>query len=243
MTFRATTFEFRYRFWFIAGIIWAGFLLYSVDHVNAAEALSRAALGGNPDENSAVFGRYVTGFFALGTLIVALAAWIRSWAESYLHSSIVHDSALHGEQLVAGGPFRYLRNPLYMGTVLLAVGLGVLASRTGFLVMSLGMVLFTYRLILREEATLLQSQGESYRRYLAAVPRLIPSVRPRVPASGAKPNWLDGFTGEIFMWGGAAAMAVFTATRNLVYFWIVLGSGFVIYSLQYLLRPRRKPAP
>lgn len=243
MTFQATQFQFRYRFWFIAAIIWRGFLLYNGDHVNAAVPLSRLFLGGHPDENSSVFRRWVTGFFALGTLIVALAALIRSWAESYLHSSIVHDAALHSEHVVADGPFRYLRNPLYLGTVLLAVGLGVLASSLGFLVMSIGMVLFTYRLILREEATLLQSQGESYRRYLAAVPRLIPSLRPRVPSGGAKPNWLDGFTGEIFMWGGAAAMAVFTATRNLVYFWIVLGSGFAIYFLQYFLRSRRKLAP
>ncbi len=87
----------------------------------------------------------------------------------------------------------------------------MLASRSGFLVISIGMWIFVYRLILREETTLLQSQGESYRRYLAAVPRLLPSLTPRVPASGAKANWLDGFTGELFMWGGAAAMAVFTA--------------------------------
>ena len=242
MTFRATEFEFRYRFWFIAGIIWLGFLLYRIDHTNISFALSRLILG-YPDENSAALDRGVIAFFWLGTLIVALAALVRSWAESYLHSSIVHDSALHGEQLVADGPFRHLRNPLYLGTVLLTIGIGVLASRIGFVVMSVAMFLFTYRLILREEITLLQSQGESYRRYFAAVPSLIPSLRPRVPASGAKPNWLDGFTGEIFMWGAVAAMAVFSLTQNIVYFWIALGSGFILYFLQYFFRfRRRKPA-
>ena len=239
MTLRASEFEFRYRIWFIAGIIWLGFLLYNVDHTNLSVALARAIVG-SPDRNPIAFDHWVRAFFWLGTAIVAFAAWIRSWAESYLHSSIVHDAALHSEQLVADGPFRYLRNPLYLGTILLPVGLGVLASATGAVIMSVGMTLFVYRLILREEATLLQSQGESYRRYFNAVPRLIPSLRPRVPASGAKPNWVDGFTGEIFMWAGAAAMAVFAITERLRYFWIALGSGFVVYFLQYFFRIRRK---
>jgi hypothetical protein len=89
---------------------------------------------------------------------------------------------------------------------------------------------------------LLQSQGDSYRRYLAAVPRLLPSVTPRVPASGATPNWLDGFTGELFMWSGAEAMGVFTATRSTLYFWIVFGLGMAIYFLQSYLRGRSKRA-
>ena len=239
MNFRAMDFEFRQRFWFIMAIFCVGFWLYSVDHTNASVALARLILH-HPDENSLLFDRCVRGFFALGTLIVALAAWIRSWAEAYLHSSIVHDAALHSDQLVADGPFRHLRNPLYLGTILLAVGISVLASRAGFLVMAIGMFLFTYRLILREEATLLQSQGESYRRYFDAVPRLLPSLRPRVPASGAKPDWRDGFGGEIFMWAGAAAMAVFTVTLSLLYFWIVFGVGFAVYFLQAFLRTRRK---
>jgi len=242
MSFQATAFEFRSRFWIIAGIFILGFLLYNFDSVNLSVALSRLVLGGQPDENSRAFGHWITGFFSLGTLMVTIGALIRSWAESYLHSSIVHDAALHGEHLVADGPYRHVRNPLYLGNLFLAMGLGFLASRTGFLVISIGMLLFVYRLILREETTLLQSQGESYRRYLAAVPRLLPSLVPRIPAAGAKANWLDGFTGEVLMWGGALAMAVFTATRSVLAFWIVFGAGFATYFLQAYLRSQRKPA-
>ncbi|HXX46438.1 MAG TPA: isoprenylcysteine carboxylmethyltransferase family protein [Candidatus Acidoferrales bacterium] len=241
MSFQASEGEFRNRFWIIAAIIWAGFLLYSIDHVNAAEALTRLLLR-TTDESSAAFGRCITALFWFATLIVAIGALIRSWAESYLHSSIVHDAALHGEQLVADGPYRRVRNPLYLGNLFLAVGLGFLASRSGFFVISIGMFVFVYRLILREETTLLQSQGESYSRYFDAVPRLIPSLRPRVAASGAKPNWLDGFFGEIFMWGGAAAMAAFAITRSLIWWWGVFGGGMAVYFLQAWLRSRRKPA-
>jgi len=241
MNFQASEGEFRNRFWTIVGVIWAGFLLYAVDHVNAAEALTRIILR-TSDDKSAAFGHWITGFFWLATFIVAIGALIRSWAESYLHSSIVHDAALHGEQLVADGPYRHVRNPLYLGNLFLAVGLGFLASRSGFFVISIGMLILVYRLILREEATLLQSQGESYRRYVAAVPRLWPAITPRVPAAGAKPNWVDGFTGELFMWGGAAAMAAFAITKNLIYWWVVFGTGMAIYFLQSWLRSRRKSA-
>lgn len=240
MSFEASEFEFRVRFWTIAGVFCVGFFLYFIDHVNASVALSRLVLG-RTDENVSRFGHYVTGVFALGTLSVALAALIRSWAESYLHSSIVHDAALHGEQLIADGPYRYVRNPLYLGNLLLAFGVGLLASRSGFLVISIGMWILVHRLILREEATLLQSQGEGYRRYLAAVRRWLPSLTPRVPASGAKANWLDGFTGELSMWGAAAAMAVFTITKNIGYFWAVFGLGMAIYFLQSYLRTRSRP--
>jgi len=241
MSLQATEFEFRVRFWIIALIFTLGFLLYNLDRVNVSVALSQLVLRGH-SEDSVAFEHWITAFFALGTSLVTLGAILRSWAGSYLHSSIVHDAALHGEQLVADGPYRHVRNPLYLGNVFLAMGLGFLASRFGFLVISIGMLLFVYRLILREETTLLQTQGERYRRYLAAVPRLVPALRPLIPAAGATPNWWDGLTGESLMWGGALAMAVFTVTRSLVDFWIVFGLSIGIYFLQAYVRSRRKRA-
>ena len=125
--------------------------------------------------------------------------------------------------------------------ILLAIAIGTLASRIGFIILSVGMILFVYRLILREEANLLRSQGESYRRYFEAVPRLIPSLRPRVPASGARPDWADGFIGEIFMWGLAGGLAVFTLTRRLRYYWIIMGIGLPPYIFQkFPPKPQRQ---
>jgi hypothetical protein len=113
-----------------------------------------------------------------------------------------------------------------------------MVSRFGFVVMVVGMFLFTYRLILREEAGLLTAQGESYRRYLNAVPRLWPSLRPRIPSGSVKPNWCDGFAGEIFMWSIAIVMTAFVLTQRLWVFWLVMGAGFAIYFLQAYLRKR-----
>jgi len=240
MSFRATEFEFRYRFWFIAGIFAVAFMCYRFDPLNVSVALSEtmAAVGGQGDPNW--IDGCVRGFFAFGALLVVSAALVRSWAEAYLHSSIVHDRDLHSDRLVADGPYRHSRNPLYLGTLLLAVGMGFLASRVGSVILVGGMTAFAYRLILREEASLLASQGESYRRFCQSVPRLLPSLTPSVPAAGGRPNWMDGFTGELFMWGCAVGMALFVATENMLYCSTAMGAGFAVYFLQALTR--RKPA-
>jgi protein-S-isoprenylcysteine O-methyltransferase Ste14 len=134
-------------------------------------------------------------FLACGTIFLVLSALIRSWATAYLKSGVVHDSAIYSHRLVADGPYRHVRNPLDLGNVLQALGIGLMASRLGFAFLTVANTIFMIRLILREEAGLLQSQGESYHRYVEAIPRLCPSLA-RVPGSGAPPNWRDGVLGR-----------------------------------------------
>lgn len=102
----------------------------------------------------------------------------------------------------------------------MAVAVGLMASRTGFLILSLGMTLFVIRLILREEAELLRAQGESYRQYCSAVPRLIPALTPRVPSAGHAAHWGQSFRAEAMYWLQAVAIGVFAATLNIKLFWV-----------------------
>ena len=87
----------------------------------------------------------------IGALLVFLSAALRTWGAAYLRTEIVHDTAQHSDALVADGPFRYTRNPLYLANLPMAAGIGVLASRLGFIFMVLANWIFVYRLILREE--------------------------------------------------------------------------------------------
>jgi hypothetical protein len=176
--------------------------------------------------------------FAFAALLCVLAALIRTWAAAYLRSAIVHDHALHSEGLVADGPFRWTRNPLYLGGVLLAAGVGFLASPLGWFVMTFGLMFFYYRLIAREEAALAASQGESFRAYCAAVPRFFPAWRARVKSSGAQPRWGQAFAGEIFMWGFAASVVAFVFTLKIMAFYIVLGASLIGYMLYWISRGR-----
>ena len=150
------------------------------------------------------------------------------------------DMRLHTDRLVADGPYRYVRNPLYLGNMLLALGFAVMASRIGFFVLIVGMLVFCYRLILREEAGIRATQGESYLAYCAAVPRLLPSLHPKLPPSGATPRWSDGLLGEMFMWIMAASVLVFAVTLQIKLFFIVLGLAFVVYAICLAIISRKK---
>ena len=111
-----------------------------------------------------------------------------------------HDTALQSDKLVADDPHRHVRNPLYAGVFLTNAGLGLLASRLGFCVLFLASLVFYWRLLLREEAQMLATQGESYARFLERVPCFWPSLTPRLPASGRTPEWGQAFLGEVTIW-------------------------------------------
>jgi protein-S-isoprenylcysteine O-methyltransferase Ste14 len=208
---RATLFEFKYRFYLFTVIFALGFSLYWPDHTNAAVALLLWLRPGlNLDSSRGLF--WIRFVFLCGALLVCAAALLRTWATAYLRGDIVHDDKLHSEALVADGPFRFVRNPLYLAGLPMSVGLGLMASRAGFLFIVACVALLHFRLILREESELLRSQGESYRAYLRAVPRLLPALRPRVPSAGGAPHWGQAFASESFMWLLAIATLTFAGT-------------------------------
>lgn len=94
---RATEFEFRQRFWFIAGIFWLGFMCYSFDHRNSGAVLAKFFWGRDFDLDRPADAHVLHLIFAFAALLCVLAALIRSWAAAYLRSAIVHDHALHSE--------------------------------------------------------------------------------------------------------------------------------------------------
>src|SRR5216683_6903348 len=175
---RATKFEFEQRFWVIGALIFIAFSLGSIDHVNFAVGLLHW-IAPSIDPDSARGSFWLRLIFACGALLIFLSALLRTWATAYLRTEVVHDVSQHSEALVADGPYRYVRNPLYLANLPMAAGVGVLASRTGWFFLVASMSFFCYRLILREESGLIEVQGESYRNYLKEVPRLWPAMRPR----------------------------------------------------------------
>lgn len=237
--FAASNFEFKYRFWIFGALFWIAFSVYSIDHQNSASALLDwfAHVRG-----TAVADWQYHAVFAVAALFCIANVALRTWATAYLNSAVMVDKRLHTTRLVADGPYRYVRNPLYLGNILLAIGFGLLASRLGFVILVVGVILFDYRLILREEAGILASQGDSYRAYCAAVPRLVPALRPQVASAGTMPRWGDGLLGEAFMWVLAAAVAVFAITLNQRIFYFVLCSAFVVFALCYLVIRKRQKA-
>jgi protein-S-isoprenylcysteine O-methyltransferase Ste14 len=237
---RATPFEFRHRWWVIFSIFILAFLAYQIDSKNAAVALadwiaSRLGKTANDDWYRLTFGA--------ASLLCFIAALLRTWGTSYLHADVMRDSRVHTERLLADGPYRYVRNPLYLGNILLAIGVGLMASRTGFFILVLGMIVFVLRLIGREEADLGRDQGDAYQRYRAAVPRLVPSLVPRLPSAGHAPEWGQALRVESMYWLMAVAVAVFAVTLNLKLFWVFFGLGVAasLFSKSSRARPAATP--
>ena len=225
---QATKFEFERRFWIICAIFVAGFQLSMFDgtsFIGWIRHLIAPAITSNSPE-SASFARIV---ILVGAALVFLAAAIRTWGAAYLRTSVVHDTAQHSDALVGDGPFRYTRNPLYLASVLMAAGIGVLASRSGFIFLVLGNWFFVYRLIFREEAALLQTQGESYRAYCRAVPRFWPRIMPCIAKGTNRARWAQAFAGESFVWlFGVAELAVAITLRSLTAL-IAFPLGFIAH--------------
>lgn len=232
----ATDFEFRYRFWIIGAFFWIGFSLYRFDHLNIAEYAMDRTLGSDSPRGVVI----IHAAFGVAALLVLCAAMIRTWAAAYLQSDVVHDLDLHSEAIVADGPYRYLRNPLYLGGILIALGFGLLASRTRFIVITGGLTIYFLRLIGLEEANLQREQGESYLEFCRRVPRLLPPFSPRVAASVLNPQWGQAVRGEIFVWGFFVGVAAFAITLKVVIMWVIMGFALLIYVVQSLVTYARR---
>jgi hypothetical protein len=157
-----------------------------------------------------------------------------------LQAAVVYAGDVKAESLVADGPYRRVRNPLYFANVLLAVGMGAMMSRVGCVVAVAAMLVFCYRLILREEAELKAVQGGRYERYVEAVPRLWPSLLPRIASAGQKPDWAAGFKAELWYWGFPAAVLAFAITRDLRVLYSVLALGVASFVLGSWLAQRKR---
>jgi protein-S-isoprenylcysteine O-methyltransferase Ste14 len=144
----------------------------------------------------------------LGIVWALKAAFLRTWATAYLRPSIVQDHAMHGEGVVAAGPYRFVRNPLYLGTLLHTLALALLMPPSGAIFCIIVIGIFQLRLIGAEESFLTNKLGAPYLAYCAKVPRLFPALTPRVPQSSTQPKWPTAFLGEIYMWGVVVSFAI-----------------------------------
>lgn len=145
----------------------------------------------------------------VGIVFLVAAAMLRTWGAAYLGSAVVKDGAMHAAVagVTADGPYRHLRNPLYLGTFLHSIGLSLLMPMSGAVFAIVAIAIEQLRLIEGEEAFLEGKLGQGYLEYKAQVPSLWPAARARVAASGVRPAWGMAFLGEIYMWGAAVAFA------------------------------------
>jgi protein-S-isoprenylcysteine O-methyltransferase Ste14 len=224
---QATNWEFKNRAMLFGLIIGISFGFYALDRQSAIAQIANAvSLRRQTDADS--LGRMI--FFGAAALL-AFAAFLRTWASAWLHASVVYASRIKTDSLVADGPYRLTRNPLYFANILMAISMGSMMSRIGLPLVIAGMIVFCYRLALREECELAETQGASYLFYKDAVPRMWPAVKPRVPSSGKHADWSAGFKAEFWYWGFAAALFAFAITLKLSLFFVVMTASLALFWL------------
>jgi protein-S-isoprenylcysteine O-methyltransferase Ste14 len=121
--------------------------------------------------------------------LAAVAMVLRVWGAAYLSPATVINPSMLARGVMADGPYRYVRNPLYLGVWFMIAAMSFVMPVTGALVAMILLTIFLMRLILGEESFLLNRLGEPYQAYLQAVPRIVPRIGSSLPRSGAKPRW------------------------------------------------------
>ncbi|HEY5094670.1 MAG TPA: methyltransferase [Candidatus Eremiobacteraceae bacterium] len=236
----STPWDFRYR-GVLFGVLYGcafgfGFFLQS-------------ALGGSFKPTYAILAKQFgdigiqTGaWFAVAACFIGFT--IRWWGASYLTSGVVWSGDVVTGGVEVAGPFRFVRNPLYLGNLFIALGIGLIGPPAVTVLVVLFNLVFIYRLIAIEENFLTQTQGQPYLAYRAAVPRLMPRLRPAfLQPAGRPPAIIDGFIGEIFTLGFALGLTAIALWSWRAPDYVLMDEIFVGgLALQFVLRRLFQPA-
>jgi protein-S-isoprenylcysteine O-methyltransferase Ste14 len=102
-----------------------------------------------------------------GAVIAAAGVWIRAMASGHVKKN---------EQLTTTGPYAYTRNPLYLGSIVIALGFAVAALSVWIGVILIMMFAAIYVPVIRGEEVFLRGAFPEYDDYARRVPRLFPSL-------------------------------------------------------------------
>jgi len=133
-----------------------------------------------------VFARFDALYLVAGIILVLLGETLRFIGVGYAGSA-TRTTEVGADTLVVAGPFAQMRNPLYVGNIMLGVGLAVGGGGLmpwlplGYLIF---ISLYYYFIVRAEEDFLRRKFGAQYEAYYAAVPRFFPRLTPWQGRSG-----------------------------------------------------------
>ena len=112
---------------------------------------------------------------ALSLILVLPGLWLRGYAAGYVKKN---------RELTQTGPYAYTRNPLYLGSILIAAGFAVALLSWAVAAMLAAMFLIVYIPVISSEERYLRATFPEFDAYCRRVPRLLPRLRPALAASG-----------------------------------------------------------
>lgn len=133
-----------------------------------------------------LFGEYQTVGMLGSLVLIVLGLALRTWAGGCAGEH-TRDATIHAPRLVTGGPFAYVRNPIYLASVVLGLGMVLLVGDPSLFALYVAVFAFLYGAIVPAEEEFLRTKfGPAYERYCAHVPRAWPRWRPWPDAEPAR---------------------------------------------------------
>jgi protein-S-isoprenylcysteine O-methyltransferase Ste14 len=130
------------------------------------------------------FSHPTPGSLAFGMPISVLGLALRAWAAGCLAKN---------RELATGGPYAHTRNPLYIGTLLVAGGLAIASRSLGLGALFAVIFLFVYLPVIQLEEQHLRAIFPEYPAYAGEVPALWPRLKP------ASPKNANPFRSELYL--------------------------------------------
>jgi protein-S-isoprenylcysteine O-methyltransferase Ste14 len=151
---------------------------------------------------------------AVAMACLVMGTILRVWGTAYLGHGVMRDTAMQGGRFVAAGPYRYVRNPLYMGAWLLACAASILMPPGGAGFFLIAFAVFVLFLISSEERFLSSKLGDAYEQYRRRVPSLLPHRRAIVVTSAERPEWVQAALAETYPIAFTVCFAIFAWRYN-----------------------------
>lgn len=104
---------------------------------------------------------------AAGMAVALPGLWLRAVASGHVHKDT---------ELATTGPYAYTRNPLYVGSLILAAGFAVAARSPWVVLLMLVMFVAVYLPVIRSEEEYLRRTFPEFEEYARRVPRLLPRL-------------------------------------------------------------------
>jgi len=128
----------------------------------------------------------------LGFFTALIGELIRFWGVSWAGSETRTTGGVGGTYLVISGPFAHVRNPLYIGNILMYLGLGIMSMSLFPYLQIVAIIFFIvqYHVIVKEEERFLEKKfGNDYQKFLKNVPRFFPRLTKYIDCSIPQPDY------------------------------------------------------
>lgn len=137
-----------------------------------------------------------------GLILAFMGEYIRLWGVSWAGSETRTTSSVGGTYLIISGPYAHLRNPLYLGNIMMYTGIGIMSFALFPWLQIAGLIFFSvqYHIIINEEEGYLRTTfGKQFEDYTSNVPRFIPRLSSYKVTDIEQPDfsWQNGMRSEM----------------------------------------------